>query len=452
MSSDPKFKGVRIGEEISVELREAIANTDVFLLVYTRKDMDWSWCAWEWGVASHPLSKKSTMIVLQCGSDAPKINAARRRVDVREKEDVLELVRQYLTDKQMFRNGKAVAGHHTDEVIEAKANALFERLSPLVRDIDPPVERSTWPYMQIALPLETFERLSSEITPLDTDGQINLIKESARVSVAEGKVLDIFGRLGLAQNILLSKFARSIAGATGRKQTPLLDCCCRQIAEASADKIPSIQAISVKSAEQQAEFVPVVTKVQRVGYQKIVFFDLYFLSLPTAPSKSVASEMLPKSGFYWKRLNKHLEQSKLVDISETMKTQEKNRLPILDDKNVVRYVIHRAAIHEFIVSKLPNTAELKVSDLLADEQMRMTFEQSFAFVGIDDTLEQARAKISGSVRDVFVTQTGSPQEPVRGWLTEVDLAQEAQSRDKKLVSVPASSPITPDQVHLVGAA
>jgi len=71
-----------------------------------------------------------------------------------------------------------------------RADTLFETLSPLVRDIDPPVETSTWPYLQIALPLETFERIRNEAPP-DTDAQINLIKESARVSVAEGKVLNI---------------------------------------------------------------------------------------------------------------------------------------------------------------------------------------------------------------------------------------------------------------------
>ena len=59
MSSDPKFKGVRMGKEISAELREAIANCDVFLLIYTRRDVDWSWCMWEWGVASHPRSARN---------------------------------------------------------------------------------------------------------------------------------------------------------------------------------------------------------------------------------------------------------------------------------------------------------------------------------------------------------------------------------------------------------
>ena len=46
------------------------------------------------------------MIVLQCGSDAPKINAGKRQVDVRQREEVLEFVKQYLTDKQMFGMAK----------------------------------------------------------------------------------------------------------------------------------------------------------------------------------------------------------------------------------------------------------------------------------------------------------------------------------------------------------
>ena len=151
-----------MGKEISAELREAIANCDVFLLIYTRRDVDWSWCMWEWGVASHPRSEKSTMIVLQCGSDAPKINAGKRQVDVRQREEVLEFVKQYLTDKQMFRHGKAVADRYSDDVIESKANALFENLLPLIRDIDPPIETSTWPYLQVEVPLETVQRIGNE--------------------------------------------------------------------------------------------------------------------------------------------------------------------------------------------------------------------------------------------------------------------------------------------------
>ena len=42
------------------------------------------------------------------------------------------------------------------------------------------------------------------------------------------------------------------------------------------------------------------------------------------------------------------------------------------------------------------------------------------------TLGQARTLMSGSIRDVFVTYTGSREEEVEGWLTNVDL-QKSQS-------------------------
>ncbi len=421
LSSDPRFKTVRMGEEISVEVGEAIADCDVFLFVYTRKDVDWSWCMFEWGMASHPSSAKSTMIVFQCGSDEPKIHAARRRVDLRVREDVYEFVKQYLTSKQVFRSGKAVADHPED-IIKEKANLLFEGLAPLIRDIDPPVQTSTWPYLQISVPLETVQKITSETSPLDTEAQLNLLKESAKILKADEKVLNVFGRIGLAHNVLLSKIARSVTGITGRRHTLLLDCCCQQIAEASADTIPSIRTVTVQGLGQGIEFVPVVTKVQRVGYLRTVLFDLYLLSRPAASSKSVSEAMLRH--FYWKLWDTQLEQSRLVDISKNMKKQKKNRLPVLDENEVIRYVIHRASINEFIVANLSRADQLTMHDLLADERMRATFEQSFAFIAIDDSLEQARAKITKKVRDVFVTQTGSPQETVRGWLTDVDLASE----------------------------
>lgn len=445
MSSDPRFKGVRLGEEISEELKTTLADCDVFLLVYTSPENDWGWCTWEWGVASHPLSKKTTMMVLQCGPEAPNVHAASRRVDCRDEDEVFAFVKQYLTDKDTFRSGKALAEYSDEEDLREKAKRLFNKLSPLIKNIDPPVENSTWPHLQISLPLETVQKIGSDTTPLDIEQQVSLVKESARVSTTDDKVLSIFGRFGMTPNIFLAKLTKTVTGMTGRKQTPLLDSCCLQIAEASADKRPGIRVVTVRDEEREVEYAPIVTRVQKIGYQKTVLFDLYFVTLPT--HSSVSSKMLSRNQFYFKPLSKQFEQLRLLEIIERMKDQEKHRLPVLE-AGIVRYVIHRAAIHEFIVENLSRAQDLTVHDLLTDNIRRTMFEQSFAFVGVHDSLEQARAKISGNIRDVFVTQTGSPNEPVRGWLTDVDLAStdKAGSDQEKGAGVSMSAPKAAEKV------
>ena len=47
LSSSPEFEGVRAGKSLSAEIRKALADADLFLLLYTSEDNDWSWCTWD---------------------------------------------------------------------------------------------------------------------------------------------------------------------------------------------------------------------------------------------------------------------------------------------------------------------------------------------------------------------------------------------------------------------
>src|SRR5437764_4371065 len=131
LSSSPGFEGVRFGKGISGELKTALAEADVFLLIYTSADEDWSWCMWEWGVANHPASANTTMVVLQCGSDSPKVDTGTKRVNVRKIEEVQAFVKQYFTDAGLFPSlkGQALAGHFAKDVLDKKADQLFADLN-----------------------------------------------------------------------------------------------------------------------------------------------------------------------------------------------------------------------------------------------------------------------------------------------------------------------------------
>jgi hypothetical protein len=52
LSSSPDFQGPRYGKGLNSQLRDALWNTDVLILVYTSADQDWSYCMWECGVAT----------------------------------------------------------------------------------------------------------------------------------------------------------------------------------------------------------------------------------------------------------------------------------------------------------------------------------------------------------------------------------------------------------------
>ena len=66
-----------------------------------------------------------------------------------------------------------------------------------------------------------------------------------------------------------------------------------------------------------------------------------------------------------------------------------------------------------------------MADLLNDPGMRTMFERTFAVVSRKATLDEARDAMKDDVRDVFVTSTGSRDDPVEGWLTIVDVGKQA---------------------------
>ena len=78
LSSSPDFQGPRFGKALNAQLRRALWSTDVLVLLYTSPDHDWSYCMWECGMAAHPQSPDTQIIVLN------KSNAASVKQQIRK--------------------------------------------------------------------------------------------------------------------------------------------------------------------------------------------------------------------------------------------------------------------------------------------------------------------------------------------------------------------------------
>ena len=69
-SSSAEAENPRVGRELQKELKEHLWAAGIVILVYTSPEEDWSYCMWECGVATHPQSPETKVVVLQCGSAA----------------------------------------------------------------------------------------------------------------------------------------------------------------------------------------------------------------------------------------------------------------------------------------------------------------------------------------------------------------------------------------------
>jgi len=424
LSSNPTFEGPRIGQQINRELVKALCETDVLILIYTSEDKDWSWCMWECGVATNDKTMKTNTIVFQCGPEAPKVFAGTKVVDVRKLDEVKGFTKQYFTDRNFYPSlqGRALAEHYgLNNVTDERGTELYDRLKEVLPEIGPTREWATWPFLRVELPVSLTDQIKNLIRPMKPEEQIKQIRESATISQWE-RALEIFGRVSLDPTTKFTDLEQIWKSAYPGMEAAWFESCCEQIAAAAAEKVSSIRPISVRKVNSDTEFVPVVTHVHRISSQLTVQFDIYFFA-PWERVQHVSSKMLTVDRFYWRMLDAAFDVVLLLELIKELNEQGKNRLPVLDGKKQARYIIHRSKIEEFIVSNLPKAATLTMKDLLADNEKRAMFETTFVVVSEKATLEEAKAAMRKvkDCRDIFATATGKPDEPVLGWLTNVDV-------------------------------
>lgn len=112
------------------------------------------------------------------------------------------------------------------------------------------------------------------------------------------------------------------------------------------------------------------------------------------------------------------------------------RIPILDHKGAVKYIIHQSMLYKFISEKsmeagaVPlNITALTLKDLLDFPKMRDMLENSLGFISVKATMGDAKATMekTKNCQDVFVTEKGRADEPIIGWLANTDISKHAKA-------------------------
>jgi hypothetical protein len=127
---------------------------------------------------------------------------------------------------------------------------------------------------------------------------------------------------------------------------------------------------------------------------------------------------------------KDVKIDKLYELLREIAT----RIPILDDKGAVQYVIHQSMLYKFISDKSIDMAKagkpadfttLTFEDFLGFLNMPDLVEKSLAFVSSKATLGDAKGEMekTKNCQDVFITQNGGREEPILGWLTNNEISK-----------------------------
>jgi hypothetical protein len=433
LSSSPDFQGPRFGKALNAQLREALWKSEALILVYTSADQDWSYCMWECGMASHPQSPNTTVIVLQCGADVPSSFQDVLRANPRNVEDLKRLVDQLLRDPKLFSGG-AIAPDFKDALVESLARDLHARLAQVL----PPAPDSqaeqwpAWPYLRLELPRSEADNVEKAIESDRARIAPKIVSDHAIVVGSDPRAAYLFGKQSLPGKVKFSELLATWKDTYPDADAAWFDSCCEQIMICALRGFPVIGWATMREIGGDSCYTPIVTRARRLPFAGTVQFDLYFCNLSDPRAVPVASRMTPIDKVFHRRLNEINPQTlRLKDLVQDLAINQRNRLPILSADGAPLYIIHRSFIEQFIVKALlqndptKDPSALTLAELLADPEMKPRFEKSFAVIKRQSTLAEARAAMIAreGCSDVFVTDAGTPQEPVQGLLTNAKIAR-----------------------------
>jgi hypothetical protein len=432
-SSSGEAESPDIGRVLTAELKEALWKTGIVILLYTSEDQDWQWCMWECGVATNPNSPDTRIIVFQCSVETPRVFQDQVRVNVRDKEDVLKVVRSFLTDPHFFPGfGRALAPRLPptgDEVREA-ADDLHKSLSSVV----PTVEVAEWaaqPLLRLQMPLETSEKISAE--PRAGSGPSIEVADVTAVSSLDQQAKRIFGIAELPPGIklrgLAARWLESLPGQTLEWVRDIES----QLRRAARGEMPTISWGYLREVGGAARYAPLLTRVRRLPALRALQFDVNLLPYDDLAAIRVTSRMLPLADVVCHRTDQvPLSELKVKDLAVRLKRDRLTRMPFIDSEKRIQLIIHRSMVDHYLSSSITETdgtldiSTVTVAQMLADApELKSLFQNSFGVVPASARLTDVNAIMSKdrNIQDVFVTATGARDEPILGWITNVMVAQ-----------------------------
>jgi Alpha amylase, C-terminal all-beta domain len=241
-----------------------------------------TYCMWACGVATHPSSPETKIIVLQCGPQAPSVYTAAVRVQAQDLDSIQKFTNDFLTGSDFFPDhGEAVAPgfpSNGDEVRQA-AKQLHDALHEVIQDGEEGDDWATVPFLGLQL---TYPEVDA-IRKLDAGEGARAVLEAARVNQIDGEAKRLFG-IGRVDSLEL--FSRLVdAWRQGRPDAPTrwVDELSEQVRVGSHWRLPRFRWQLLESVDDadRAKYAPILSRVRSVPRQRCHQFDIYFSKFDT---------------------------------------------------------------------------------------------------------------------------------------------------------------------------
>jgi len=430
-SSDPSAKTPGVGRTLNAELRQALWGAGAVILVYTSPDEDWGYCMWECGVATLPDSPDTRIVLLQCGESAPSLFDGQLRVDARDRTSVATFVTQFMTEPKFIPQvDDALTGYNqTSKQVEQAANRFYDDLQAVI----PKGAAEDWPahpYLQLQLPNGAVNEIIQ--APHENRNALarKIVLSQATVSHSDKYARALFGLMECGEDMKLQQLYETWHSAYGNYSDAWIDSLTEQVGRAAQGQFPVLKWSGMPAVGDGRLTVPVLTRVRKLPSIASHQFDVYFFPFSLLDATPVQGPMLRRADMFCRVLEAGGEgQVQLLELIDELETHRYGRMPFVSPDDRLVYIAHRSMLDQFVarqVRKRPGAdlAQLTLADMFAEEpNLKAMFSSTAAFVSSEATLADAKAAMRSvpNCYDVFVTDTGSQQEQVLGWLTDVKI-------------------------------
>lgn len=143
-------------------------------------------------------------------------------------------------------------------------------------------------------------------------------------------------------------------------------------------------------------------------------------------NRPVQEKMIPLSQITAFKLTNPEDQTMLADLLDICRPGI-TRIPVLGNTGALRYLVHRSLIKEFLNSWQGGGAHT-LADFANEPSNYALIFDAVAFVAQSATLGEAKKAMDDlpKCQDVIITPNGRRDEPVVGWLTNVELGRFAR--------------------------
>lgn len=285
----------KAGRNLNKQLREVLWKTDVLILVYTHPDQDWSYCMWECGVATHPASPDTKIILFQCLDSSPALFNDQVNVNVFNLEDVRKFTNDFLTSPDFFPTLSAPVTDfqsHSQEVMNAAENFFKELKQSLPPAQEELVEEwPAYPFLQLQIPLQQAEQVSKEWEAKAIQDAYEIIKSECEIITVDKYCEQLFGVPSFERGSRLKDLVAIWQEACPHSQSQWVDALCDQILAGVRWKFPKSEWKLLQSPSG-IWCAPMLNRVRRIGKQ-CMQFDIYFYKFAIDAQKQVVEIAVP---------------------------------------------------------------------------------------------------------------------------------------------------------------